>query len=117
MKAIVIEQTGGPEVLKLKDVPRPTPGPGQALIRNAAIGINYIDTYYRTGLYKTQTPYTPGQEVCGAIEAFGPQTTSDLKVGDRVVTSNAIGGYGEYCLAPVERLVPVPDGASDVQAC
>jgi NADPH2:quinone reductase len=108
MKAIVVEQTGGPEVLRLKDVPRPEPGPGQALIRIAAAGVNYIDIYQRTGLYKLPLPFTPGSEGAGTVEALG-SGAAHCHVGDRVawaVTPSA--GYAEYTVVPADRLVPVP---------
>jgi NADPH2:quinone reductase len=108
MKAIVVEQTGGPEVLRPKDVPLPQPGPGQALIRIAAAGINFIDIYQRTGLYKLPLPFTPGSEGAGTIEALGSDARH-CHVGDRVawaVTPSAT--YAEYTVVPTEKLVPVP---------
>jgi NADPH:quinone reductase len=108
MKAIVVEQTGGPDVLRLKEVPRPEPAPGQALIRVAAAGINYIDTYHRTGLYKLPLPFTPGSEGSGTVEAVAADVTN-VKRGDRVawaVTPSA--SYAEYAVAPARQLVPVP---------
>ncbi|MGH7684186.1 MAG: alcohol dehydrogenase catalytic domain-containing protein, partial [Vulcanimicrobiaceae bacterium] len=84
MNAVVVEQTGGPEVLHVKDVPKPAPRSGEALIKIGAAGINYIDIYYRTGLYKKDTPFTVGQEGAGTIEAAGDVTDLGkfgLKVG------------------------------------
>jgi NADPH2:quinone reductase len=108
MKAIVVEQTGGPDVLRLKDVPSPEPGPGQALIRIAAAGINYIDTYHRTGLYKLPLPFIPGNEGSGTVESVAADA-ANVKRGDRVawaVTPSA--SYAEYAVVPARQLVPVP---------
>lgn len=121
MNAIVIEQVGGPEVLRLKEIPRPTPGPGQALVRNNVAGINFIDVYNRTGLYKNQLPFTAGQEGAGVIEAFGEGTDTKrlpFKAGDRVCYSGGgTGSYAEYAAVLVDKLVPIPGGVSDEQAC
>lgn len=121
MNAIVVDQVGGPEVLRLKDIPRPTPGPSQALVRNTVAGINFIDVYNRTGLYKNQLPFTAGQEGAGKIEAFGEATDlkhTPFKVGDRVCYSGGgSGSYAEYAVVPVDRLVPIPGGVTDEQAC
>jgi NADPH2:quinone reductase len=108
MKLIQISQNGGPEVLKLVEVPTPKPGPGQALIKVAAAGVNYIDTYLRIGLYKSTMPFTPGNEGAGVVEAVGPDVTG-LKAGDRVAWAMTTGSYAEYATIPVQQLVPLPD--------
>ncbi|CCH01368.1 NADPH2:quinone reductase [Fibrella aestuarina BUZ 2] len=115
MKAIQFAQTGGPEVLTLADVPTPTPGPNEALVKLSAIGINYIDTYHRSGLYPVALPYIPGQEGAGVVEALGPGT-SEVSVGQRVAFTSHPGTYAEYVVVPAEKLVPIPDGLSDEQA-
>ncbi|WP_280826456.1 quinone oxidoreductase [Mycobacterium sp. OTB74] len=116
MYAIEIAETGGPEVLSFVDRPQPTPGPGEVLIKAEAIGVNFIDTYFRAGLYQRQVPFIPGQEVCGTITAVGDDVAA-LAVGDRVVTAAADGGYAEYCVAPADFVAYVPDGvAADVAA-
>ena len=83
MKAIQVYEAGGPEVLRYEDVPNPQPGPGEARVKIEAAGLNYIDTYYRTGLYATPFPFTPGSEAAGVVDAVGPDVTV-VKPGDRV---------------------------------
>ncbi|MGH7660359.1 MAG: quinone oxidoreductase family protein [Vulcanimicrobiaceae bacterium] len=120
MNAVVVEQTGGPEVLHVKDVPKPAPRSGEALIKIGAAGINYIDIYYRTGLYKKDTPFTVGQEGAGTIEAAGDVTDLGkfgLKVGQRVVFAYMAGTYADYAVVPVEKLIPIPEGVSFPDAC
>ncbi len=112
MHAIRISQYGGPEVLAYQELETPTPGEGQALVKIGAAGINFIDVYNRTGLYKTPLPFTPGQEAAGTVEAVGPGVT-EVKLGDRVAYSSVIGSYAEYSLVPAARLVPVPDHLDD----
>lgn len=112
MKIIRAHETGGPEVLKVEDAPVPTPGPGEALIRHTAIGVNFIDTYFRSGLYKQPMPLTPGAEGIGVVEAVGEGVT-DVAVGDRVGYSGNTGGYAEYRTFPADRLIPIPDGVDD----
>ena len=109
MKAIRVHEVGGPEVLRFEDVPVPSPAAGQVLVKIEAIGLNYVDIYFRSGLYKTPLPYTPGQEAAGIVEAVGPGVT-DLHVGDRVAYASQIGAYAEYAVVPADRLVPVPAG-------
>jgi len=109
MKAIRVHQTGGPETLKYEDIPVPSPSPGQAQIRIEAIGLNYIDCYFRTGLYKTALPFTPGMEAAGTVTAIGPDVT-ELKAGDRVAYAGHMGAYAEYAVVPADRLVKLPDG-------
>ena len=108
MKLIQIAQNGGPEVLKIAEAPVPTPGPGQALIRIHAIGINYVDTYFRAGLYKAALPFTPGNEAAGVVEAIGADVT-ELKPGDRVAYAMTLGSYAEYTCVAASHLVPLPD--------
>ncbi|HMQ31685.1 MAG TPA: quinone oxidoreductase [Chloroflexaceae bacterium] len=109
MRAIRVHETGGPEVLRLEEVAPPTPGQGQVLVRVAATGLNYIETYQRTGLYKLELPFTPGGEFAGTVEAVGPGVTG-WAVGERVATASGTGGYAELALAPADKLVRVPDG-------
>ena len=111
MYAIEVAETGGPEVLSHVEKPRPEPGPGQVLIRAEAIGVNFIDTYFRSGLYPRELPFVVGSEVCGVIEAVGDDVAA-LTVGDRVVTDKASGAYAEYCLAPADFVAYVPDGVA-----
>lgn len=111
MRAIEIAETGGPDVLEFVDRPQPEPGPGQVLIKAEAIGVNFIDTYFRSGLYVRAVPFIPGQEVCGTIAAVGPDVAA-LAVGDRVVTAAADGAYAEYCVAPADFVAYVPDGVA-----
>jgi NADPH2:quinone reductase len=115
-KAIRIHKTGGPEVMQWEDVDVPPPGQGEARIRHTAVGLNFVDTYHRSGLYPNQTPFTVGGEGAGVVEAVGPGVT-DVKVGDRVAYGNApVGSYCEVRNIPAGRLVKVPDGISDQQA-
>ncbi len=107
MYAVEVAVTGGPEVLQYVDKPMPAPGPGEVLIRADAIGVNYIDTYFRSGLYPRELPFVVGQEVCGTIAAVGDDVAA-LTIGDRVVTANADGGYAEYCTAPADFVAYVP---------
>ncbi len=115
MKAIRVHARGGPEVLLLDDVPSPEPGPGQLCIAVEAVGVNYIDVYQRTGLYKTATPFVPGQEAAGTVAALGAGVTG-FRVGDRVACYHGgLGAYAEYAVAPADRVVPLPDGVSAAQ--
>lgn len=116
MKAIRVESTGGPEVLRIADVPDPSPGPGEAVIRIEAIGVNYIEVYQRTGLYPMSMPMTPGSEGAGTIVALGTDSTFDFKVGDRVAWQGAPGAYAELAKIPVGRLVKIPEGVTTDQA-
>jgi NADPH2:quinone reductase len=115
MLAVRIHEHGGPEVLRYEEVPTPTPGEGQALVRLVACGVNFIDIYQRKGLYKLELPATLGQEGAGVVEAVGPGV-SEVKPGDRVAYSNVLGSYAEYVLVPANRLVPIPDGVTYQQA-
>jgi NADPH2:quinone reductase len=111
MRAIQFSETGGPEVLKLVDIDTPNPGPGQILLRHEAIGINFIETYQRTGLYPVKLPATPGGEAAGVVEAVGDGVTR-FKVGDRVGTASAAGAYAEASLVHENRAVAIPEGIS-----
>ncbi len=115
--AIRIHQTGGPEVLRWEAIEVPAPGVGEVLLRQTAVGLNYIDVYFRTGLYAAPTmPFIPGLEGAGVVEAVGPEVTS-LAVGDRVAYASApIGAYAEARLMPADRLVKIPESISDEQA-
>jgi NADPH2:quinone reductase len=108
MKIIQISKTGGPEVMELVDAPMPQPGPGQALVKIAAIGVNFIDVYFRIGLYKADLPFTPGNEASGTVEAVGPGVT-ELAPGDRVAYAMHRGSYTEYAAVPAAQLVKIPD--------
>jgi len=108
VKAIRIHETGGPEVLRLEEVPDPQPGPGDAVVRLEAIGLNFIEVYHRTGLYRSALPFTPGGEGAGRVVAVG-QDVSGIKPGDRVASTSLRGSYAELAWAPIDKLVPVPD--------
>lgn len=115
MKAIVVHQPGGPEQLSYEEVAVPQPGPGQALIKIAAMGVNFIDVYHRTGLYKLPIPFTPGQEAAGTIEAVGDGVTG-FAPGDRVAYTSVPGAYAEYAAVPEKFIVKIPDGIEFTQA-
>ena len=108
MHAIEVAQTGGPEVLSYVEKPKPEPGPGEVLIEADAIGVNYIDTYFRSGLYPREVPFVLGTEVCGTVAAVGDEVAA-IKPGDRVVTANAAGAYAEFSTAPADFVAYVPD--------
>jgi len=114
-KAVRFHKTGGPEVLQLDEVAVPEPGQGQALVRHTAVGVNFIDTYQRSGLYPVPLPSGTGNEGAGVVEAVGPGVTA-VKKGDRVAYTGQIGAYSEKRLVPAERLVRIPEGISDEQA-
>ncbi len=109
MKAIRIHSNGGPEVLQYEEIDRPAPGPKQALVKIDAVGVNFIDIYFREGLYKTDLPFTNGQEAAGTVAEVGAEV-SGLKAGDRVAYTGVQGSYAEYAAVPADRLVKVPDG-------
>ena len=109
MKTIRVSRTGGPEVLEYVDVDTPKPQSGQALVRIEAIGVNFIDVYHRTGLYKLPMPFTPGSEAAGVVEEIGDGVT-EVKKGDRVAYAMVPGAYAEYAVVPVAKLVPLPQG-------
>src|SRR5258708_39545662 len=111
MKAIEVAETGGPEVLTHVDTPRPSPGPGEVLIKAEAIGVNFIDTYFRSGHYPREVPFVLGTEVCGTVEAVGADGAA-LSAGDRGVTAQADGAYAEYCVAPADFVAYAPAGVT-----
>ena len=109
MKAIRIHTHGPSDVMKLEDMPTPQPGQGQLLVKLAAIGLNYVDTYQRSGLYKMELPFTPGSEGAGVVEAVGPGVSGVAK-GDRVAYTGVLGAYAEYTLLPADRAVKMTTG-------
>jgi NADPH2:quinone reductase len=111
-KAMIVREVGGPEKLSWEDVPDPTPGPGEARLRQTAVGLNFIDVYNRTGLYKLPLPFVVGQEGAGVVDAVGPGVT-EVKPGDRVAYASLQGSYAEVRLAPAARLVPLPASIDD----
>jgi len=114
MKAVRVHSPGGPDALRYEDVERPAPGPGQVLVTIEAAGVNFIDIYQRTGLYKVPLPFTLGQEAAGTVAAVGPGV-AEPKVGDRVAYTNVLGAYAEYAVVPADRVVALPDGVSTKQ--
>ena len=117
MKAVRVHQNGGPEALRYEDVDIPVPGAGEVLVRHAAIGLNFLDVYYRSGLYPAPNglPLTPGGEAAGVIESVGAGVT-ELREGDRVAYTTPLGAYAEKRVISADRVVRVPDGVSDEQA-
>lgn len=109
MRAIRVHEHGGPEAMRLEELPTPKPGAGQALVKLEAIGVNFIDVYQRSGLYKGALPIPLGLEGSGVVEAVGPEV-SEVKVGDRVAYTGVPGAYAEYALVPSARLVTLPAG-------
>lgn len=116
MHAIKVTETGGPEVLNFVETPQPEPAPGELLIKAEAIGVNFIDTYFRAGNYPRELPFVIGSEVCGTVAAVGGGTAGtgagDLSVGDRVVSASANGAYAEFCTAPASLIAKTPDSIS-----
>ncbi len=115
MKAIQIHETGGPEVLKPVELPIPEPGQGQVLIRVEAIGLNFVEIYFRKGVYKATLPITPGSEAAGTVEEVGPGVTG-FAAGDAVASVSVLGSYAEYALVPAAQLVKIPKGVTLEQA-
>lgn len=111
MKAIRVHEVGGPEQMKVDQIEIPTPGPKQALVKIDTSGVNFIDIYFRTGLYKADAPFTLGMEAAGVVEAVGPEVT-EVAVGDRVAYAMTRGSYAEYAVVPSGTLVKVPEGVS-----
>lgn len=111
-KAIVVHQTGGPEVLSYEEWPLAAPGPGQVAVRQTAIGLNFIDTYQRSGLYQQKLPFVAGNEGAGIVTALGEGVTH-FAVGDRVAYQGQIGAYATDRLLNAERIVAIPDGVDD----
>ncbi|ODT72912.1 MAG: quinone oxidoreductase [Pelagibacterium sp. SCN 63-23] len=114
-RVVAVNKTGGPDVLSIEDWPVAEPGPGEARIRQTAIGLNFIDTYQRSGLYPMPLPFVGGNEAAGVVTAIG-DGVSDLKVGDRVCYQGTAGAYAEERLVPAAKLVPIPDGIDDQTA-
>jgi len=113
---VEVAELGGPEVLSYVEISQPAPGIGEVLIKAEAIGVNFIDTYFRSGLYPHKLPFVLGAEVAGTVEAVGAGVTG-LRAGDRVATADAVGAYAEYCVAPAELVAKLPAGvASDIAA-
>lgn len=115
MKAIRVRATGGPEVLQVEDIPTPSPQPGEVLIRVEAAGVNFIDVYLRSGVYKMAMPFTPGQEAAGTVAAVGAGV-SGFAAGDRVACYyGGLSGYAEYAIAPADKVVLLPAGVTTAQ--
>lgn len=112
MRAIRVHQTGGPEAMQLDEVADPTPAGNEALVEVAAIGVNYIDVYFRTGLYPAPLPLTLGLEAAGTVRAVGPGVNGLVAAGDRVAWTGVPGAYAERALVPANRLVKLPDRLS-----
>jgi NADPH:quinone reductase len=109
MKAIRVHETGGPEKLMYEEAPQPSPNPQQAIVRVHAIGLNFIDIYFRTGLYRSPLPFIPGMEAAGIVDSVGKEVTS-VRSGDRVAYAGSLGAYAEYVPINPEQLVPIPAG-------
>ena len=114
MKAVRIHAAGGPEAMRVDDVPQPAPQAGEALVKVDAAGLNYIDVYFRSGLYKANLPLTLGMEAGGTVAAVGANVT-DVKAGDKVAYTGVPGAYAEYAIVPASRLVVLPAGLSTKQ--
>jgi NADPH2:quinone reductase len=115
MKAILVSKTGGPEVLEYKDIPKPEPQPNEALVEIKAIGVNFIDVYFREGRYPSKLPFTVGQEAAGVVSAVGADARN-VKPGDRVAYTGLQGSYAEFSAVAADRLVKIPDSVSFEQA-
>ena len=111
MKAIRVHSPGGPEVLRLEELPTPPPGAGEVGVKVEAAGVNFIDTYQRSGQYKVAFPFTPGQEAAGTVAAVGVGVTAP-RVGDRVAYAGVMGAYAEFASVPADRVVALPDAVS-----
>jgi len=111
MKAIRVHAPGGPDVLRLEDVPDPEPAPGHAVVRIEAAGVNFVDAYQRSGQYRVRMPFIPGQEAAGVVAAVG-EGVSEVRVGDLVAWAGPLGAYAERASIPAGRLVPIPTGTS-----
>ena len=115
MRAIVMSELGGPEVLELEEIDDPVPGPKDAVVEVAAAGLNFIDTYHRSGLYPVELPFTPGLEAAGTVTAVGRDVT-EVAVGDRVAWGTVPGAYAERASVRADQLIPVPESVSPEQA-
>lgn len=115
--AVRVHASGGPEALQWTEVPVPSPGPGEVLVRTAAAGLNFIETYQRSGVYRMPHPFTPGSEGSGTVVALGPEVEgASAAVGEVVATAAGAGTYAEYFTAPVDQLLPVPSGVDPAEA-
>jgi NADPH2:quinone reductase len=115
MQAIQVQESGGPEVLTLVDLPVPKPKPNEVVVKVSAAGVNFIDVYFREGRYPTPLPFVNGQEACGIVSDVGNDVKS-LKPGDRVAYAGILGSYAQYAVVPADRTVRVPEGVTDQQA-
>jgi NADPH2:quinone reductase len=115
MKAIQVQQNGGPDVLQFADVPMPQPKANEAVVRISASGVNFIDIYQREGRYKISLPFVLGQEGAGVVTTVGTDVKS-VKVGDRVAWTGILGSYAEYVAVSADRLVPIATGITELQA-
>ena len=115
MKAIQIQQPGGSEAMQLVELPVPTPKPNEAIVKIAAVGVNFIDVYVREGRYKSPLPFVNGHEAAGTVTEVGSEVKT-VKAGDRVAYAGPLGAYAEYAAVPADRLVPVPSGVRDRDA-
>jgi len=115
VKAVRVHDTGGPEVLRLEELPDPEPGVGELLIEVEAIGVNFIEIYQREGLYPQPRPFTPGSEAAGIVRALG-KGVADVTLGDRVVSQSVKGAYATRAVVPADRAIRIPDGVSTRQA-
>jgi NADPH:quinone reductase len=111
MQAIRVHEFGGPEVLRVEEIPEPKAGAGEAVVAIAAVGVNYIDVYFRTGVYKVKPPFTPGLEAGGTVVSVGAGVTT-VKVGDRVAYTSVPGAYAQFAAVPAQRLVVLPPGVT-----
>jgi NADPH2:quinone reductase len=111
VNSIRVHKTGGPDVLRIEEVPDPTPGPGELVVNIEAIGVNFIEIYQREGLYTVERPFTPGSEAAGVVRALGSGVT-EFKVGDRVVSQSMRGAYASRALVAADRAVKIPDGVT-----
>jgi NADPH2:quinone reductase len=109
MNAVRVHQSGGPEVLRYEELPTPSPGPAEALVRLDAAGVNFVDIYQREGFYKMPLPFTAGSEGAGVVDAVGKDVT-DLRPGDRVAYAGVLGAYASHALVPAARLIKIPSG-------
>jgi NADPH:quinone reductase len=115
MYAVQIHEYGDPTKLRLEEVPLPEPKPGEVRVKVEAVGLNYLETYQRRGMYPTALPFIPGSEFAGWVDALG-EGVKEFQIGERVATAYGTGGYGEYALAPADRLITLPEDISNRQA-
>src|SRR3982750_3735951 len=115
MQAIQVTKTGGPEVLTLTELPKPSPKPNEAVVQIKAAGVNFIDVYFREGRYPAPLPFVDGQEAAGIVTEIGSEVTT-VEPGDRVAYTGALGSYAEYAAVPADRLVKIPSELDFEQA-